>query len=198
MAYNWAEIKAKYESGNYSMRQLSEEYGFNKDYGYVKASEDNWVKGRLAERLQKRASDYFYDTLEDELEHVTNLKFEYALYVEWIRETMIKELFKIPLDDDGNIDLNQSPELREGSDELLDRLHKALKMLKESKELDWSIFNVQDAPTKVQIEHQGKIKGEVEYDESLIEKIAASEEYRELAEELLDIERGKSKDGASG
>lgn len=194
MAYNWAEIKAKYESGNYTMPQLSEEYGFNRDYGYVKVSEQGWVKGRLAERIKKRASDYFYDTIEEEIEHVSKLKFEYALYVEWIKETLIKEIFKIPLDDGGNINLEASPQLRDADDSRLDRLHKALKMLKESKELDWSIFNVQDAPKKLEVEHKGKVKGEISHDERLIEKIAGSEEYRELAEELLNLERGASED----
>lgn len=190
MAYNWPEIKAKYESGNYTMVQLSDEYGFNRDYGYVKVSEEGWVKGRLAERIKKRAADYYYDTIEEEIEYIASLKFEYALYVEWIRETMIKEVFKIPLDDDGNVNLEASPELRDADDARLDRLHKALKMLKESKELDWSIFNVPEAPRKLEVKHQGEVK----YSESLIEKIAASEEYRELAEELLALERGSSED----
>lgn len=194
MAYNWDEIKAKYESGTYSMRHLAEEYGFNKDYGYAKSSEEGWVKGRLAERLKKRAADYFYETLEEEVEHIAELKQEYALFVEWIKEAMVKELFQIPIDKDGNINLNESPRLRDVDEALLDKLHKALKILKESKELDWSIFNVKEAPKKVEIEHSGKIKGDKNYNESLIEKIATEEKYQKLAEELYDLERGSSED----
>ena len=44
--YNWEEIKAKYETGKYSMKQLAQEYGFNDSYGRRKANEQGWEKGK--------------------------------------------------------------------------------------------------------------------------------------------------------
>lgn len=56
--YNWDEIRAKYETGKYSMKELAEEYGFNRRYGSERKKNNNWVKGRtandVAEKVQKK------------------------------------------------------------------------------------------------------------------------------------------------
>lgn len=72
--YNWEEIKAKYETGKYSMRELAQEYGFNKSYGARKARNNNWVKGKSTEEVQKKASK---KVLEEEANKEAKLRKEY-------------------------------------------------------------------------------------------------------------------------
>jgi len=72
--YNWEEIKAKYETGKYSMKQLAQEYGFNQSYGARKARNNNWEKGKSTETVQKAAAK---KVREEEAEKEAKLRLEY-------------------------------------------------------------------------------------------------------------------------
>jgi hypothetical protein len=72
--YNWEEIKAKYETGKYSMHQLAEEYGFNESYAARKARKNGWVKGRSTEKVQKEAAK---KVREEEAGKEAKLRLEY-------------------------------------------------------------------------------------------------------------------------
>ena len=90
MAYNWEEIKAKYETGKYSMRELSEEYGFNEKYALRKSKENGWVKGKSREKVEKEASK---KVLEEEAEKEAKLRQEYEKILNNIRRGAMSSLF---------------------------------------------------------------------------------------------------------
>lgn len=54
--YDWATIKAEYETGLYSMRELAEKHGFNEKYALRKADENGWNKGGSRKEVEKEAS----------------------------------------------------------------------------------------------------------------------------------------------
>lgn len=72
--YPWPEIKAKYETGKYSMQQLADEYGFNPSYGARKAREKNWKKSNSTNEVQKAAGK---KVLEEEADKEAKLRLEY-------------------------------------------------------------------------------------------------------------------------
>ena len=78
MGYKWDEIKAEYETGKYSMIELSKKYGFNEKYALRKSLNEKWNKGvsrkevervaskKVLERISKTEADIkqeLYDTL---------------------------------------------------------------------------------------------------------------------------------------
>ena len=72
--YNWEEIKAKYETGKYSMKQLADEYGFNASYGRRKANNKGWQKGKSNKQVTKAAAK---KVIEDEANKEAELRLEY-------------------------------------------------------------------------------------------------------------------------
>jgi hypothetical protein len=50
----WAKIKADYETGNYSYEKLAEIYHVSDPAIRLKATEDNWIKGRLKEKIEEK------------------------------------------------------------------------------------------------------------------------------------------------
>ena len=72
--YNWEEIKAKYETGKYSMKQLAQEYGFNASYGRRKANNKGWQKGKSNKQVTKAAAK---KVIEDEANKEAELRLEY-------------------------------------------------------------------------------------------------------------------------
>jgi len=89
--YNWEEIKAKYETGKYSMHQLAEEYGFNESYAARKARKNGWVKGRSTEKVQKEAAK---KVIEEEADKEAELRKEYEKILNNIRRGAYNTLFK--------------------------------------------------------------------------------------------------------
>lgn len=51
----WAKLKADYETGHLSQRQLSEIYNINRRTIERKSQIDRWVKGRISEDLERAA-----------------------------------------------------------------------------------------------------------------------------------------------
>ena len=89
-SYNWEEIKAKYETGKYSMRELAEEYGFNKSYAARKARKNGWEKGSSKEKVQNEAAK---KVLEDEANKEAKLRKEYEKILNDIRRGAYNTLF---------------------------------------------------------------------------------------------------------
>ena len=89
--YNWEEIKVKYETGKYSMRELAQEYGFNRKYGSRKASENNWEKGKSSKEVDKKAvKRAFGDTVDKEVK----LRKEYEKLINNTRRGAYNALMK--------------------------------------------------------------------------------------------------------
>ena len=89
--YDWEEIKAKYETGKYSMRELAEEYGFNESYAARKARNNNWEKGISKEKVQNEAAK---KVLEEEANKEAELRKEYEQILNAIRRGAYNTLFK--------------------------------------------------------------------------------------------------------
>lgn len=57
MAYpaeTWAKVKADYETGNYSVPDLSEKYTISEPAIKLKISDEKWVKGALKEKIEEK------------------------------------------------------------------------------------------------------------------------------------------------
>ena len=89
--YPWSEIKAKYETGDYSMAELAEEYGFNAKYGAQKAQKDNWEKGKLRDQIDAEASKKIVD---EKAEKEKKLREEYEKIINNIRRGAYNALFQ--------------------------------------------------------------------------------------------------------
>ena len=61
--YDWATIKAEYETGLYSMEQLADKHGFNAGYARNKAAKENWDKGRTSNKIAEIASKKVLDRI---------------------------------------------------------------------------------------------------------------------------------------
>jgi len=61
--YNWAIIKAEYETGKYSMRELSKKHGFNESYARRKSNKNNWVKGKTNKKVTQAAAKRVLDRI---------------------------------------------------------------------------------------------------------------------------------------
>ena len=90
-SYDWPEIRAKYETGNYSMKNLANEYGFNASYGARKSRQDGWEKGKSKEIVQEEATKKVIDELsQDE----ADLRRENLRYVQILKEKSLKEVLE--------------------------------------------------------------------------------------------------------
>lgn len=67
----WAEIRALYETGNYSQRELAEQSGFKENTIAHRVLDEGWVKGKNAEKIQKETEKKI---LKFEISKVTKLK----------------------------------------------------------------------------------------------------------------------------
>ena len=57
MAYpaeTWARIKADYETGNFSVKDLSENYSISEPAIKLRISDENWIKGALKEKTEEK------------------------------------------------------------------------------------------------------------------------------------------------
>ena len=89
--YPWEDIKAKYEAGQYTMKDLSKQYGFNENYGHRKSSKEGWEKGRSKEKIRNEATK---KVIEEEANKEANLRKEYEKIIDNIRRGSINCLFK--------------------------------------------------------------------------------------------------------
>ena len=89
--YNWEEIKAKYETGKYTIKDLAQEYGFCYEYGCRKARENGWEKGKSSEKVHKEATKKM---VEDEAEKEAELRQEYEKIINNIRRGAYNALFQ--------------------------------------------------------------------------------------------------------
>ena len=89
--YDWIEIKAKYETGKYSMEELAKEYGFNSSYGARRARKANWIKGKSTEEVQKETTK---KVIESEAGKEAELRLEYEKLITNTRRGAYKALME--------------------------------------------------------------------------------------------------------
>lgn len=95
--YDWEEIRAKYETGNYTMKDLAEQYGFNESYGHRKSSNEGWEKGKSKEIVRKQATKKM---VEEEAEKQKSarqaMKEEYIKIYKNLRRKIANQTFSDP------------------------------------------------------------------------------------------------------
>ena len=92
--YDWDKIKAEYETGQYTLKQLADKHGQSKSfYSYLrqKASEENWkvnekVSRKLAEKIAKKVVD-------NEANREVELREEYEKILNEIKDGVYDALF---------------------------------------------------------------------------------------------------------
>ena len=131
--YNWEEIKAKYETGKYSMRELAQEYGFNASYGRRKANNKGWQKGKSSEEVTKRATKKI---VEEEAEKEANLRKEYEKIINNIRRGAYRALFQ-------DKDFHR-----------LKQFKIATQIMKNCRQEQWEINEILEVSDKVELENQ--------------------------------------------
>ena len=131
--YNWEEIKAKYETGKYSMRELAQEYGFNASYGRRKANNKGWQKGKSSEEVTKRATKKI---VEEEAEKEANLRKEYEKIINNIRRGAYRALFQ------------------EKDFHRLKQFKIATQIMKNCRQEQWEINEILEVSDKVELENQ--------------------------------------------
>ena len=131
--YNWEEIKAKYETGKYSMRELAQEYGFNASYGRRKATNKGWQKGKSSEEVTKRATKKI---VEEEAEKEANLRKEYEKIINNIRRGAYRALFQ------------------EKDFHRLKQFKIATQIMKNCRQEQWEINEILEVSDKVELENQ--------------------------------------------
>ncbi len=89
--YDWEEIKAKYETGKYSMKELADEYGFNDSYGRRKASRESWEKGKTHDKVTELASKKALDEVATD---EAQLRQENLYYVQVLKDKSLKEVLE--------------------------------------------------------------------------------------------------------
>lgn len=89
--YNWPEIKAKYETGRYTMDELADQYGFNPSYGYRKARENGWEKGALADEIEEETNK---KVINEEAEKEKRLRLEYDRMIDATRKGAFRALIE--------------------------------------------------------------------------------------------------------
>lgn len=124
MAYDWNKIKAKYETGNYSMKDLSDEYGFNESYGHRKSSEEGWEKGKTKDKVSKKTQKRM---LEAESKTEADVRGENIGIVSKIKLAMASELFE------KETDFNRLKQLKIASE-----------ILTNCKTLEWELYQFDD------------------------------------------------------
>lgn len=98
--YDWATIKAEYETGRYTMRELSDKYGFNENYGARKSLKEKWEKGASKEKVKKEATK---KVIEQEANKEANLRNDYDKLLNKLKIALTSEVFE-SLDKDGTPD----------------------------------------------------------------------------------------------
>lgn len=88
-SYPWVEIKAKYETGKYSMADLAREYNFNANYGRRKARDNDWDSSKdkdLVRNLTRKK------VLDEEVDKEMELRAEYEKIINQVRRGAFQAL----------------------------------------------------------------------------------------------------------
>ncbi|MCF8009638.1 MAG: hypothetical protein K9K32_07705 [Halanaerobiales bacterium] len=153
MSYPWAEIKAKYETGKYSMAELSDEYGFHAKYGANKAKRDGWEKGRLEDKIEEKATEKM---IEEKAEKEKQLREEYEKIITNIRRGAYNTLFK-------EKDFNRLKQFKIAS-----------QIMRNCRKEQWEINGIKEVATKLEQEITGKDGGAIEIERSAKEKVKST------------------------
>lgn len=122
---DWEAVKTKYETGNYSMQKLADEFGFNRDYGFQLASKEGWEKGKTNSFIRKQsAKKALSEVVEDESE----LRKENLSLVQRIKQGFSGELF------------SEEPDFNR-----LKNYKIATEILQNCKSLEWELLQIEDA-----------------------------------------------------
>lgn len=124
MRFPWPEIRTKYETGNYSMRQLAEEYGFSENGGYKRKLKEGWQKRMLDPEVQQEAKR---KVIEQEADKEAQLRSEYGRILEALRNGTATELFV------NDTDFNRLKQLKIASE-----------IFGNTKKLEWEIYGILD------------------------------------------------------
>ena len=81
-SYNWAKIKAEYETGKYSMREISKKHGCNEKYALRKAKKDGWNKGESRKEVENMASKKVLERISKSEADVKEEMFKTLLMIE--------------------------------------------------------------------------------------------------------------------
>lgn len=163
--YNWPEIRAKYETGQYTIKELSEEYGFNYKYGCRKANQEGWVKGARRAQVEEAAQK---NAVEEVAKKESQLREEYGNFLDNLRRLTYKETVK-KLAEGDRPDFN------------------ILKCLKITSEIvsnlrgeQWEVNNIEEVPQKVKKELTGEDGGAITITK-LAEEVAAMDDLEQGA-----------------
>ena len=154
--YNWEEIKAKYETGKYSMKELAQEYGFNASYGRRKANKQGWEKGKSNKEVTERATKKI---IEEEADKEAKLRQEYEKIINNIRRGAYNTLMK-------EKDFNRLKQFKIASE-----------IMRNLRREQWEVNQIQEVAEKVESEIYGKDGGDIEVSYEKTEE--ALEQFRE-------------------
>jgi len=141
--YPWDEIKTKYETGKYSIRQLADKYGFNASYGRRKAKENNWVKGKSSKKVTEKVNK---KVIEEEAEKEAKLRQEYEKIITNIRRGAYQAL------------------MQEQSFDRLKQFKIASQIIRNCRKEQWEVNQITETAEKVEQELYGKGGGPIEFD----------------------------------
>lgn len=136
--YKWKEIKTKYETGRYSIAELSREYGFSERYGQRKAKKEKWKSGKSSEEFNKKVTE---KVMNSEAEKVAAIKGEYMKIIRNIRRATANELFN------GNTNFNRLKELKISTE-----------ILRNCRLEDWAVREIESVVAKEKARLEMEIK----------------------------------------
>jgi hypothetical protein len=145
--YNWPVIRAEWETGKFTMKELSNKHGFNENYGHRKASEHKWEKGASKETVRKEAVKRVIERIG---KTESDIKYELYKLTMMIESKMSEEWDN---KDNPNFDILKSTKI---STEILQNIMG----------MKFDLLGIQKAAKK--IEHSGSIESKVEYIEKYL------------------------------
>lgn len=141
--YPWDEIRAKWESGQYTMQELSDEYGFNRSYGHQRAKKKGWEKGKHAEEIKQKAQEKAKErVVEEEATREAELRKEYSRILDNLRRATANELFQTDSNGEVHTNFDRLKELKIGS-----------QIIHNVRQEQWEVAEIREVSEK--IEEQG-------------------------------------------
>ena len=142
----WLEVKAKYETGGYTIQQLAQEYKFNASYGRRKASKEGWKRGETALLVTQEVTERVTKKIiGQEAEKQVILREEYSKIITNLRRAAANELFG------GNTSFNRLKELKITSE-----------IIRNCRIEDWELHQIQEVAKKLEQEIMGEGGGPIE------------------------------------
>ena len=86
--YDWDTIRAEWETGQYTMQQLADKYGFSPRTGYKMSSAEGWTKGKTEHKLQNMLEEKILD---NEAQMRKDTRISYHLIFSRLRELIADE-----------------------------------------------------------------------------------------------------------